>query len=38
MIGLTAIGRCTVSVLAINHPLQIATLQALMDEGVFFSE
>ena len=38
MIGLTAIGRCTVSVLAINHPLQFGARQALMDEGVFFSE
>jgi HNH endonuclease len=38
VIGLTAIGRCTVFVLSINHPLQIAMRRALMDEGVFFSE
>lgn len=35
LLGLTPIGRATISVLAINHPHQIAVRQALIDEGVF---
>ena len=35
LLGLTPIGRATIIVLAINHPQQIATRQALIDEDVF---
>jgi hypothetical protein len=35
LLGITSIGRVTINVLAINHPQQIATRQALIDEGVF---
>ena len=33
--GLTAIGRTTVFVLAMNHAYQVAMRQALIEEGVF---
>jgi hypothetical protein len=35
LVGLTAIGRTTVFVLAMNQPYQMAARQALIDEGVF---
>jgi hypothetical protein len=35
LVGLTAIGRVTVAVLAINHPAQRAVRQALIAEGAF---
>lgn len=38
IMGATAIGRATVSVLAINHPAQLAIRGALMREGVFRPE
>ncbi len=34
-VGLTAIGRCTVEVLSMNNPYQMAARQALIDEGTF---
>src|SRR5438105_10212143 len=34
LIGLTPIGRTTIAVLAINHDIQIAIRQALLDEGM----
>ncbi len=35
LVGLTAIGRATVQVLAINHPDYMAVRQTLIEEGVF---
>ena len=35
LLGLTPIGRATISVLAVNHAHQIAAREALIDEGVF---
>jgi hypothetical protein len=35
LVGLTSVGRATIAVVVINHPFQIASRQALMDEGVF---
>lgn len=35
LVGLTPIGRATVSVLAMNEPLRFAARQALIDEGAF---
>jgi hypothetical protein len=35
IVGVTDIARATIAVLAINHPVQIAIRNTLLDEGVF---
>jgi hypothetical protein len=35
LFGITGIGRVTVGVLAINHPVRVRARQALLDEGRF---
>ena len=35
VVGRTDVGRVTVLVLALNHPIQVANRQAMMDEGVW---
>ena len=36
LVGVTPIGRATIAVLAINHPLRVSARQALIDAGEWF--